>query len=93
MSALTVIPLDELAEMRLRTTPIQERSRTTLTKLKEAAQEVLADPTIGRDRFTTKMVADLAGVSIGTFYRYFQNRVEILDAIWPDRRDSYLGAE
>lgn len=51
MSALTVIPLDELAEMQLRTTPVQERSRTTLTKLKEAAQEVLADPTIGRDHF------------------------------------------
>ncbi|WP_213816255.1 TetR/AcrR family transcriptional regulator [Glaciihabitans sp. dw_435] len=43
----------------------------------------------GRDRFTTADVAAIAGCSIGTLYRYYKDRIAILDAIWPDR-DAHL---
>lgn len=39
----------------------------------------------GRDLLTTEAVAQEAGCAIGTVYRYFQHRVDLLDAIAPDR--------
>lgn len=39
----------------------------------------------GRDEFTTQHVAELAGVSIGTVYRYANSRVDLMDAVWPNR--------
>ena len=89
MSLSAPVPvLDEPTPSRF--APVQERSRKTVDKLVRAAKELLADPEVGRDRFTTAMVAERAGVSIGTFYRYFSDRVDLLDAIWLNRRDSYL---
>ena len=35
-------------------------------------------------------IAEYAGVSIGTFYRYFDDRIQVLDHIWPNRQDIYL---
>ena len=72
----------------LRTNPVQSRSQARLDQLKAAAVELYNDPEVGRDRLTTAQVADLAGCSIGTFYRYFVDRVAILDAIAPDRDQS-----
>lgn len=75
----------------LRHSPRQDRSASTVARLQDAARHVLA--TIGRDRFTTSDIAVRAGVSIGTFYRYFDDRAQILDHIWPDRRDTHLTPE
>ena len=36
------------------------------------------------------MVAEESGRSIGTVYRYFPDRVSILDRVWPNR-DDHLG--
>ena len=47
----------------------------------------------GRDRFTTADIAAEAGVSIGTIYRYFADRVAILDHVWPNRRDTFPGVD
>lgn len=71
----------------LRNDPIQARSNSRLQTIRLAALQHLAD--VGRDRFSTAGVVKLAGCSIGTFYRYFDDRVAILDDIWPDR-DSVL---
>ena len=71
-----------------RTTPVQPRSRKRLEQIKSAAVVLYNNPLVGRDRMTTAQVADLAGCSIGTFYRYFVDRVAILDAIAPDRDQS-----
>ncbi|UFU14584.1 TetR/AcrR family transcriptional regulator [Curtobacterium sp. C1] len=68
----------------LRNDPVQARSAATLERILDAAR-FLAQGT-GYDRFTTAHVADRAGVSIGTVYRYFPDRVAILDVIDTGRR-------
>jgi AcrR family transcriptional regulator len=70
--------------------PQQARAQATLEKLEEAIRSALRDPNNGRDRFTTVQIAEIAGVSVGTVYRYFDNRLAMLDHVWPDRNDVYL---
>ena len=81
------------ADKMIRHPPKQPRSSVTLEKLRSAIAAVLRDPTIGRDRITTKDVAALAGVSIGTVYRYFPDRLAMIDDVWPSRRDTFLPTE
>lgn len=57
----------------------------TRQKLLAAAQRLYDNPDVGRERLTTAMVVAEAGVSIGTFYRYFDSETDIMDAIEPDR--------
>lgn len=71
--------------MMLRVEPVQSRSAVRIKQITDAAVALYNDPTVGRDRMTTQQVADLAGCSIGTVYRYFTDRVALLDAIAPDR--------
>jgi AcrR family transcriptional regulator len=68
----------------LRNKPQQARSRFTLDCITEAAKLVVAEH--GYDRITTERVAKRAGVSIGTVYRYFPDRIALLDAIDSGRR-------
>jgi AcrR family transcriptional regulator len=70
--------------LELRNAPQQNRSTATLARITQAAHEVSAE--IGYDRFTTADVAVRAGVSIGTVYRYFPDRIGLLDAIDSGRR-------
>ena len=72
----------------LRNNPQQERARTTVAQLEEAAKIVLE--TIGRDKFSTADIAAQSGRSIGTVYRYWPNRHAVLEHIWPDRADEFL---
>ena len=67
----------------LRNHPVQARARERLRSILKAGEEILAE--VGRDRLTTAMVAHRAGMSIGTFYRYFLDRVALLDQIAPMR--------
>lgn len=67
----------------LRVLPVQERAKKQLLSIQEAATSVINEK--GRDRFTTNDVAEKAGCSIGTVYRYFPDRVALLDAVLPDR--------
>lgn len=67
----------------LRLAPKQSRALTTLDHLTDAAQRVL--DRVGPDYLTTGDVAEEAGVSIGTVYRYFEDRVAILDVLQPHR--------
>jgi len=69
--------------MELRNSPVQARSVDRLATILDAARQVLEE--VGRDRLTTGMVAEAAGCSIGTLYRYFPDRVAVLDAIAPNR--------
>ena len=67
----------------LRNKPRQARAQQRLAEIRVAAEQVLDE--VGRDRLTTSMVADRAGCSIGTVYRYFDDRVALLDDLYPNR--------
>jgi AcrR family transcriptional regulator len=74
----------------IRNEPVQARSAARLTALLDAAAHVVHE--IGYERLTTAMVADHAGASIGTVYRYFPDRIAVL--MDPARTDWFtaLGA-
>lgn len=67
----------------LRNEPIQKRATNRLESLRAAGRTVYHRD--GRDRLTSAAVAAEAGCSIGTFYRYFPDRVALLDDIYPNR--------
>jgi AcrR family transcriptional regulator len=59
--------------------PRQGRSRATVAAILEAAVQVLERD--GEEGFNTNAVAERAGVSIGTLYRYFRDKRAILIAL------------
>lgn len=63
----------------LRNEPVQARSAARLTSLLDATAGVVAE--IGYERLTTAMIAERAGSSIGTVYRYFPDRLAVLHAL------------
>ncbi len=63
----------------IRTAPIQQRSAARLDALLDAVALVVDE--VGFDRITTAMIAERAGASIGTVYRYYPDRVAILHAL------------
>lgn len=63
----------------LRNEPVQARSNARLSSLLDAAAEAIDE--VGYERLTTAMVADRAGASIGTVYRYFPDRIVVLQSV------------
>lgn len=63
----------------IRNEPVQARSTARLATLLDAAAAVLDE--IGYERLTTAMVAERAGASIGTVYRYFPDRIAVLQSL------------
>jgi AcrR family transcriptional regulator len=63
----------------LRNEPIQARSAARLSALLDAAAAAVDE--VGVDRLTTALVAERSGASIGTVYRYFPDRVAVLDGL------------
>lgn len=63
----------------IRNEPMQARSTARLAALLDAAAAVVAD--IGYERLTTAMVAEGASASIGTVYRYFPDRIAVLQSL------------
>jgi AcrR family transcriptional regulator len=59
--------------------PQQSRSRATVEAILEGAIRVLERH--GPEELSTSRVAELAGVSVGTLYQYFENREAIVDAL------------
>lgn len=60
--------------------PCQERSRATVAAIYEAAEQVFTRN--GYYATTTDMIAERAGVSIGTLYQYFPSKDAILVGLW-----------
>ncbi|MCL1487014.1 MAG: TetR/AcrR family transcriptional regulator [Marinobacter sp.] len=58
---------------------MQARSTARLTALLDAAASIVDE--VGIERLTTAMVAERAGASIGTVYRYFPDRIVLLQAL------------
>ncbi len=63
----------------LRNEPVQARSTARLAALLDAAAAVIDEH--GYELLTTAMVAERAGASIGTVYRYFPDRIAVLQAL------------
>ena len=63
----------------LRNEPVQARSTARLAGLLDAAAAIIDE--IGYERLTTAMVAERAGASIGTVYRYFPDRIVVLQSL------------
>lgn len=63
----------------VRTEPTQERGAARIDALLDAAALVVDE--VGIDRLTTAMVAEKAGSSIGTVYRYFPDRIALLQGL------------
>lgn len=59
--------------------PKQSRAQSTVSAILEGAARVLAER--GWAGFNTNVVAERAGVSIGSLYEYFPNKQAIADAI------------
>ncbi|KXZ70092.1 TetR/AcrR family transcriptional regulator [Acinetobacter venetianus] len=59
--------------------PRQSRSKVTVDTIIEAGFIVVA--TNGTSGTTTRHIADIAGVSVGSLYEYFKNKEEIYDAM------------
>jgi len=59
--------------------PKQSRSKAMVDAIFEAAVRIL--PKIGSQKITTKKIAEVAGVSIGSLYQYFPNKEALLGAL------------
>lgn len=77
INVLENIPLNSAASIRVE--PVQARSTARVNALLDAASETMHE--LGYEQLTTAMVADRAGASIGTVYRYFPDRVAVLQAV------------
>jgi len=64
---------------KLRNAPKQKRSQSLVEDVIEATAKLIPDS--GYDRATTNKIAELAGVSIGSLYRYFPNKQAIFRSL------------
>lgn len=70
-------PLTSVGSVRVE--PVQARSTRRVAALLDATAQVVHD--MGYETLTTALVADRAGASIGTVYRYFPDRIAVLQAL------------
>jgi AcrR family transcriptional regulator len=63
----------------MRKEPRQARSRATTDAMLDAAAHILGDR--GWTGLTTNAVAEIAGVSIGSLYQYFPNKLALIEAV------------
>ncbi len=76
--------------MTVRKRPRQERSRATVEVILDATAQVLIRA--GFDGLTTNTVAEVAGVSIGSVYQYFPNKMALVSALIERHLDSVHAA-
>jgi AcrR family transcriptional regulator len=74
----------------MRKEPRQERARATVEAILEASARILDRQ--GWKGFTTNAVAEVAGVSIGSLYQYFPNKLALIEAILRRHFDEVLSA-
>ncbi|MFE9825827.1 TetR/AcrR family transcriptional regulator [Streptomyces sp. NPDC005791] len=71
--------------------PRQARSAATLARVLRAAQEIASS--VGLEEMTMAGVADRAGVSVGTIYRRFEDKGQLISALTErmlERREEYV---
>lgn len=84
---------DHPPHLQLRNAPAQARSRERLRRVLDAADDLLSQE--GAAAFTTTRIAQAAGVSVGTVYRFFPDKHTIVEALavryWSDFEDLVAG--
>ena len=73
------MPPNAAPPLKPRKRPIQARSEVTVAAMLDASIHVLL--AVGYRRLTTTLVAERAGVSVGSLYQYFPNRQALLAAV------------
>jgi AcrR family transcriptional regulator len=73
----------------MRKVPRQARSQATTDAILDAAAHILGDR--GWAGLTTNAVAEVAGVSIGSLYQYFPNKLALIEAVRQRHFDQVLG--
>jgi AcrR family transcriptional regulator len=63
-----------------RKAPSQDRSRQRVERIVAAATDIFAE--VGFDAATMEAIAERAGVSIGSLYQYFPNKLSVFEAIY-----------
>lgn len=73
----------------MRKQPRQARSRATIEAILQASARILEAH--GWQALTTNSVAELAGVSIGSLYQYFPNKLALIEGVRRGHFDEILG--
>ena len=68
------------AQLKPRKIPVQERSRITVEAIYQAATQVFSKE--GYEGTTTDLIAERAGISVGTLYQYFPGKDAILSGLF-----------
>jgi len=63
-----------------RRAPRQKRSQALVQSMLEATGKILEDE--GAEALTTNHIAEVAGVSVGSLYQYFENKNAIVEALF-----------
>ena len=63
----------------MRRQPTQERARSTVAQLLEAAAALLTE--VGLEGLTTNAVAARAGVNVATLYAYFDDKFSLVEEL------------
>lgn len=71
-----------------RKAPTQERSRKMVEKILLGSKQLLADE--GLEALTTSRIAAQAGISVGSLYQYFPNKLAILKALYSAWLDAVI---
>jgi AcrR family transcriptional regulator len=69
--------------------PQRADARRNYDRLVEAARKVFADQGGGA---SMEAIAKQAGVGVGTLYRHFPKRIDVVEAVWRDDVDALVGS-
>lgn len=74
----------------LRRTPMQQRSAQRVERMLEACAELIEEH--GYDGVTTTLIAERAGVAVGSLYQFFPDKRAVVQALTARNLDHYLTA-
>lgn len=73
----------------LRRVPVQERSAARVQRMLDACAELVDE--LGYDGLTTTLLAERAGVAIGSVYQFFPDKRAVVQALTLRNLETYLG--
>ena len=82
-------PLGRPAARALRRVPVQGRSVARVQRMLDACAELVDE--VGYDGLTTTLLAERAGVAIGSVYQFFPDKRAVVQALTQRNLEAYLG--